>query len=131
MFYLPIRTYHQTDTEDVAVTYAPDGNSKFGLIDIAEEVDGVNSAGHSSVLNYSLYVDGEVVWKYQLSVPVKRGATATTLPPGRVLEDNLTREGWDVVFKTAIGTIEEIGGVVLKKARVAYEELLERLQKAE
>ncbi|KAJ5524616.1 hypothetical protein N7494_011266 [Penicillium frequentans] len=127
MFYLPIRTYRQTDTEDVAVKYAPDGNNKFGLVNIAEEV---GSSGRISVLTYSLYVDGEVVWKYQLSVPVRRTG-GRTLPPGRVLEDKLTREGWDAVFKTAIGTIEEIGSVVLKKARVAYEELLERLQKAE
>jgi alkaline phosphatase D len=32
MFYLPVRTYHQTDSEDVMVKYAPNGNSKFGLI---------------------------------------------------------------------------------------------------
>ncbi|KAJ5759861.1 Alkaline phosphatase D-related protein [Penicillium odoratum] len=127
MFYLPIRTYRQTDSEDVAVKYAPDGNSKFGLVDIAEEVDEKDSS-RSSVLTYSLYVDGEVVWKYQLSVPVGRGTGARTLPPGRVLVDMLTREGWDVVFKTAIGTIEEIGKLALEKTSVAYEEFLGRLQ---
>ncbi|KAJ5948949.1 hypothetical protein N7454_002256 [Penicillium verhagenii] len=131
MFYLPIRTYRQTDTEDVAVKYAPDGNSKFGLVDIAEEKDGVFPLARSSVLTYSLYVDGKVAWKYRLSVPLGSGAGAKTLPPGRVLEDNLTREAWDVVFKTAIGTVEKIGKSLIKKAKVAYEDLLEALQKKE
>lgn len=133
MFYLPIRTYHQTDDEDVAVKYAPDGNSKFGLIEISDDVDAVDSTApalvpvRSSVLTYSLYVDGDVVWRYRLSVSIERDASGravsgSQLPPGRVVEDKLVRDGWDVAFKKAFGSLEVL-------ATDLYYKVLDRLQK--
>lgn len=132
MFYLPIRSYRQTDAEDVAVKYAPDGNRKFGLIEIADGVDELDPAARatvplrSSVLTYSLYVDGEVVWRYSLSVPLEQDAGVRSvknayLPPGRVLEDKLVKEGWDTIFKTAVGRVEELANCVAKKAIGFYE----------
>ncbi|KAJ5104710.1 hypothetical protein NUU61_002057 [Penicillium alfredii] len=147
MFYLPVRSYRQTDDEDVTVKYAPDGNSKFGLIDIADDVEDLDPAApapvplRSSVLTYSLYVDGAIVWKYRLSVPLERDAAGhaasstamrvSLLPPGRVLEDQLVAEGWDVLLKTAIGRAEEIGNCVAKKATALYFQVLDRVQREE
>lgn len=136
MFYLPIRTYRQTDAEDVAVKYAPDGNSKFGLVDIADGVDETDSDAsapvpvHSSVLTYSLYVDGDVVWQYRLSVPLERGegvgaAKGSHLPPGRVILDKLDVDGWDAIVKTAIGRVEELGKGVVKSVTGVYYEILD------
>ena len=34
MFYLPFRTYGEMDDEDVCIKYLPDGNSKFGAVEI-------------------------------------------------------------------------------------------------
>lgn len=109
MFYLPVRTYRQTDNEDVTLKYAPDGNSKFGLVDIAEKVDEPGTLGRSSVLTYSLYVDGEVAWKYELSVPIEGKAVIKSLLSGRVLEDKLWPETWDVPLKAAAGAVAEFG----------------------
>lgn len=139
MFYLPIRTYRQTDAEDVAVKYAPDGNSKFGLIDIENGVDETSPdvpapvPVRSSVLTYSLYVDGEVVWQYRLSVPLERGdgvgaAKGLYLPPGRVIQDKLVGDGWDAVVKVGIGRVEELGKYVVKRATATYYEVLDKLQ---
>lgn len=145
MFYLPIRSYRQTDDEDVTVKYAPDGNSKFGLIDISEDVVKADPAApspvpvRSSVLTYSLYVDGDVVWQYRLSVPLQRDAgakaAATTraashLPPGQVVEDKLVKEGWDVAVKKVIGRIEELAHFAIDKGTDLYEEVSGRLEKA-
>lgn len=141
MFYLPIRTYRQTDAEDVAVKYAPDGNSKFGLIDIADGVDETDPAAsgpvpaRNSVLTYSLYVDGDVVWQYRLSVPLKRGegvgtAKGLPFPPGRVVKDKLVSDGWDAVFKTAIGRMEELVRCIFKKGSEVYYEVLDKLLRA-
>jgi alkaline phosphatase D len=146
MFYLPVRSYYQTDDQDISVKYAPDGNSKFGYIDIAEgvyEVDPTAEAPvpvRSSILTYSLYVDGEVVWKYRLSVPLvvvaSSGATQNVgekahLPAGRVLEDKLVKKGWDVAFKTAIGRTEELTHSCLDIATAAYYTLLDKFQASE
>ncbi|KAJ5099582.1 hypothetical protein N7532_006583 [Penicillium argentinense] len=125
MFYLPIRTYRQTDPEDVSVKYAPDGNSKFGLIDIADDVEDDPTAPEhvpvrSSVLTYSLYVDGEVVWKYRLSVPHFKN-TKSHFKPGNVVEDKLVTESWGVVVKTTIGRIEELAHFVVEKATDLYD----------
>jgi alkaline phosphatase D len=139
MFYLPIRTYYQTDVEDVAIKYAPDGNSKFGLIHIADDFEeaGPHASSpapvRSSVLTYSLYVDGEAVWRYRLSVPHNYAAAGfgkdLHLPPGRVVEDKLVADGWDAVFETAIGTAEMLGKEVIHKATKVYYEVLEKLRK--
>ncbi|KAJ5176791.1 uncharacterized protein N7482_002668 [Penicillium canariense] len=142
MFYLPVRSYYQTDEEDVSVKYAPDGNSKFGYIEIADGVDEVDPTApnpvpvRSSIFTYSLYVDGEVVWKYRLSVPLApaagKDATQTSgknasLPPGRVLEDKLVQEGWDVAVKTAIGRTEELARRVMKTASEVYHDVSARI----
>ncbi|KAL4915619.1 PhoD-like phosphatase-domain-containing protein [Aspergillus aurantiobrunneus] len=118
MFYLPVRTYYQSGPDDVPIKYLPDGNTKFGLVEIEDApVDGVLS----SVLTYSLYIDEYVVWKYRLSVPLgvtsdskdqpaasasERKGTSTAralLPPGEVLVDE-SAEGWvDVIARKVFG----------------------------
>ncbi|KAJ5109354.1 hypothetical protein N7456_006029 [Penicillium angulare] len=128
MFYLPARTYRQTDNEDVTLKYAPDGNSKFGLVNIAEIADESGTLGRSSILTYSLYVDGEVAWRYELSVPIGGKTGIETLQPGRVLEDNLWPETWDVPLKAAVGKVPDFGDLVAKKAAAIIEETLNRFQ---
>ncbi|KAI3133320.1 hypothetical protein CBS147326_5123 [Penicillium roqueforti] len=139
MFYLPIRTYHQTDSEDVMVKYAPNGNSKFGLIDIADEVEdvGLTAAApvraRSSVLTYSLYVDGEVVWKYRLSVPLDRDVSVhrPSLPPGRVVEDDIPDLSWSVVLGTVVGRVPVLAKRVVETVNGLYYQLADRLEKME
>ncbi|PGH27191.1 hypothetical protein AJ80_01148 [Polytolypa hystricis UAMH7299] len=109
MFYLPIRSYGQADDDDVAVKYLPDGNSKFGAINIdVDEKSGV------SVLIYSLYIDGEVVWKYRLAVPLvpEKGRI---LPPGEVLYDREEEEG------SALAKLERIAGDWEQRIRNSWE----------
>ncbi|KAG2415808.1 hypothetical protein HFD88_007000 [Aspergillus terreus] len=146
MFYLPVRTYHQTDSDDVAVKYVPDGNVKYGLIDIDLRDELVHTAAGasvsvpSSVLTYSLYVDEEVVWKYSLSVPLPghEGALAAAeafkhprLPPGRVLEDHRQTDGWDATVKTLIGQVEEVSREVCRRGADVVQEVLRKVSKAE
>lgn len=64
MFYLPIRTYRQTDNEDVCIKYLPDGNSKFGAVSISTPL-----ASEQSVLQYRLFIDGVQAWSYTLTTP--------------------------------------------------------------
>lgn len=124
MFYLPIRTYHQTDSEDVMVKYIPAGNTKYGLIDIDIRDEPVLTATGktamvpSSVLTYSLYVDKDVAWRYSLSVPLPgyeniiASAASVRHPrllPGKVLDDNRETVGWDAQFTAALGQVEEVG----------------------
>lgn len=145
MFYLPIRTYRQTDYEDVMVKYVPDGNSKFGLINIAEEVEDLVPGSsvpvpvRSSVLTYSLYVDGSVVWKYRLFVPLDRdkGSRASLsdyeralwLPPGRVVEDRVV-DNWGAVVGDAVGRIPEVVKSVVEMGIGFYDDLTDRAQRA-
>ncbi|KAJ5360202.1 Alkaline phosphatase D-related protein [Penicillium concentricum] len=140
MFYLPIRTYHQTDSEDVMVKYAPNGNSKFGLVDISDVVEDVGSAtaaapvrARSSVLTYTLYVDGEVVWKYRLSVPLDRDSSVHTpsLPPGRVVEDDIPDLSWSVVLGTVVGRVPELTKRVVEAVNDLYFQLADQLWKIE
>lgn len=127
MFYLPVRTYRQYDDEDVAIKYVPDGNSKFGLIDI--DVDDGGSSPASSVLTYSLYVDGEVVWKYQLSVPLESPMSENrSLPDGVVLLDTV-KPAW--VIQNALGKLELIVKCALKKGRSMVWDLLRGVMKEE
>lgn len=127
MFYLPIRTYRQYDDEDVAIKYIPDGNSKFGLIDI--DVDDEDSSTASSVLTYSLYVDGEVVWKYQLSVPLESPmGEDRRLPDGAVLLDTVT-SGWGL--QDALGRFEMLVKGTLKKGKSMVWELVSGVMKEE
>ncbi|KKK23679.1 hypothetical protein ARAM_006272 [Aspergillus rambellii] len=104
MFYLPIRTYYQSGPDDVPIKYLPDGNTKFGLVEIEE---GMAGGVPSSVLTYSLYIDENVVWKYRLSVPVATASSSDAhlaralLPPGAVVLDSSV-EGWpDKIAKAA------------------------------
>ncbi|KAH8702223.1 alkaline phosphatase family protein [Talaromyces proteolyticus] len=116
MFYLPIRTYRQTDSEDVMVKYAPDGNVKFGQIDIGvyddSNIINENNKGPHSVLTYTLHVDGNVVWKYQLAIPL-HAPEVGRLPPGRVLVDDIHLKGWGL--QEFIGLLEEKVGVLRDK----------------
>ena len=50
----------------VAIKYIPDGNSKFGLIDI-RNLEGKGE--QKATLKYTLWVDGEVEWEYVLTSP--------------------------------------------------------------
>ncbi|KAF2734330.1 Metallo-dependent phosphatase [Polyplosphaeria fusca] len=64
MFYLPFRTYSEIDDEDVCIKYLPDGNSKFGAVEIT-------SPQHSeqSLLHYRLFIDGKEAWTHTISTP--------------------------------------------------------------
>lgn len=65
MFYLPTRTYREVEGEDeICIKYVPDGNSKFGAVEI-EEVEG----GEQSLLRFKLFVDGMMAWEYVLMTP--------------------------------------------------------------
>ncbi|KAL3459829.1 PhoD-like phosphatase-domain-containing protein [Aspergillus heterothallicus] len=109
MFYLPVRTYYQSGPDDVPLKYLPDGNTKFGLVEIeAGDMNGVPS----SILIYSLYINDEVVWRYRLSVPLapasdaigtaKASSARALLPPGDVLLDTSVQEWVDVVTNWAL-----------------------------
>lgn len=64
MFYLPFRTYKETDDEDTCIKYLPDGNSKFGAIELSH-------LPHSeqSLLKYRLFIDGKETWTHVVSTP--------------------------------------------------------------
>ena len=68
MFYLPVRSYWEVpgedDVEEVCIKYAPDGNSKFGAVEL-EEVMG----GEQGLLKFRLFVDGVESWDYVLMTP--------------------------------------------------------------
>ncbi|PYH98398.1 alkaline phosphatase [Aspergillus ellipticus CBS 707.79] len=141
MFYLPIRTYRQTDTEDVAIKYIPDGNTKYGLIDIDvqdEIIDSTKSGATisvpSSVLTYSLYIDSDLVWKYSLSVPLPgyedkvasvRAWKHPHFPPGRLLLDNRETETWDVYIQRVVGQVDQ----TVMSLRSQVLDLLERVRR--
>ncbi|KAF2279890.1 Metallo-dependent phosphatase [Westerdykella ornata] len=69
MFYLPTRTYTEVDEEDVCMKYLPDGNSKFGAVEIT-------APEHSdqSFLNYRLFIDGKEAWTHTISTPPTQGS---------------------------------------------------------
>ncbi|KAL6704530.1 hypothetical protein ACN47E_008159 [Coniothyrium glycines] len=67
MFYLPFRTYKEVDDEDVCIKYLPDGNSKFGAVEITNP-----EHGEQSLLRYRLFVDGKETWTHVLSTPPVR-----------------------------------------------------------
>jgi len=62
-FYLPVRTYRQTDDNDVLVKYIPNGNFKLGAITIE------NTSSDQSILRFRLYVDGNEAWSSVLLSP--------------------------------------------------------------
>ncbi|KAE8307971.1 PhoD-like phosphatase-domain-containing protein [Aspergillus transmontanensis] len=144
MFYLPIRTYHQTDNKDVTVKYIPTGNTKYGLIDIAIRdetvlISGKTATVPSSVLTYSLYVDNDVAWKYSLSVPLpgyEDVASAASvrhprLLPGKVLEDNREPVGWSAQLRAVVSQVEEVRGQLVNQFRAQVYKLLDRTGTAE
>lgn len=62
MFYLPVRTYWEVEGEDdVCIKYIPDGNSKFGAV----ELEGVKG-GEQGILRFRLFVDGVEAWEHVL-----------------------------------------------------------------
>lgn len=75
MFYLPIRSYWEKpgedDVEEVCIKYAPDGNSKFGAVEL-EQVKG----GEQGLLRFRLFVDGVETWDYVLMTPPAVGGGA-------------------------------------------------------
>lgn len=71
MFYLPLRSYWEVPGEhtgvgaggeDRCVKYLPDGNSKFGAVEIENEL-----GSGQSLLRYRLFVDGIERWNYVLT----------------------------------------------------------------
>ncbi len=69
MFYLPVRTYWEVEGEDdVCIKYIPDGNSKFGAVEL-ERVKG----GEQGILRFRLFVDGAEAWEYVLTTPPPTG----------------------------------------------------------
>lgn len=70
MFYLPFRTYKEIDDEDVCIKYLPDGNSKFGAVEITSPPH-----GEQSFLNYRLFIDGKEAWTHVISTPPAREGT--------------------------------------------------------
>jgi alkaline phosphatase D len=70
MFYLPFRTYNEVDDEDVCIKYLPDGNSKFGAVEITAP-----EHGEQSFVNYRLFVDGKETWTHVISTPPGRGGS--------------------------------------------------------
>lgn len=64
MFYLPIRTYSEVEGEDeICIKYVPDGNSKFGAVEVERE------RGGQGVVRFRLFVEGEELWSYVLTSP--------------------------------------------------------------
>jgi alkaline phosphatase D len=57
MFYLPTRTYVQKDEEDVKVQYLPDGQNKWGAIEITSSPEDPEQAN----LNFRLFIGGKEV----------------------------------------------------------------------
>ena len=68
MFYVPVRSYWEVsgedDVEEVCIKYAPDGNSKFGAVELEEVV-----GGEQGLLRFRLFVDGVESWDYVLMTP--------------------------------------------------------------
>lgn len=71
MFYLPVRTYSEIDDEDVCIKYLPDGNSKFGAVEITSPEN-----SEQSLFNYRLFIDGKEAWTHVISTPPTRGGSA-------------------------------------------------------
>ncbi|RMD40853.1 hypothetical protein DV735_g4265, partial [Chaetothyriales sp. CBS 134920] len=67
MFYLPIRTFRQIDDEDVVLKYIPDGNTKFGVVEL-RNLEG-KGGDQKAILKYTLWINGNVEWEYVLTSP--------------------------------------------------------------
>lgn len=65
MFYLPTRTYWEREGEnEVCIKYVPDGNSKFGAVEIEQMKN-----DEQSLLRFRLFVDGEEKWDHVILSP--------------------------------------------------------------
>ena len=65
MFYLPVRTYWEIEGNDEpCIKYIPDGNSKFGAVEITNL-----QGGEQSLLKFRLFVDGLEAWDYVVTTP--------------------------------------------------------------
>ena len=71
MFYLPVRSYYEVPGEqsgigyggeDISLAYIPDGNVKFGAIDIENEI-----GSRQSTLRYRAIIDGTELWSHVLA----------------------------------------------------------------
>ncbi|EFR01261.1 alkaline phosphatase [Nannizzia gypsea CBS 118893] len=124
-FYLPSSSYYQTDDEDVTIKYVPNGNFKFGAVDVEILPDG------ESVLIYTLYVSSEAVWQYKLSMPsdIKKGEAE--FPDGEEVFDrvNQPNENLGMAIKSfwrglywlntqVSKLVEGVNGLVLKKEKL-------------
>ncbi|RMZ82625.1 hypothetical protein DV738_g1486, partial [Chaetothyriales sp. CBS 135597] len=91
MFYLPIRTFRQIDDEDVVLKYRPDGNSKFGVVEL-RNLEG-KGGDQKSILKYTLWVDGKVEWDMPTPTAASPGATtlATSPPAARDVKAPVVR----------------------------------------
>ncbi|KAF2497206.1 hypothetical protein BU16DRAFT_526231 [Lophium mytilinum] len=70
MFYLPVRTYGEIDEGDVCIKYLPDGNTKFGAIELTSP-----TSSEQSHLNYRLFIDGKEVWSHAITTPPLKSGT--------------------------------------------------------
>lgn len=70
MFYLPLRSYWsvsgEDDFEETCVKYVPDGNSKFGAVEL-------ENLGERGRLRFRLFVDGREGWGCELVTPGRGG----------------------------------------------------------
>ena len=65
MFYLPTRTYVEKEGEDeVCIKYLPDGNSKFGAVEVEK-----GSGGEQGLVRFRLFIDGKEAWSYVVTTP--------------------------------------------------------------
>jgi alkaline phosphatase D len=71
MSYLPTKTYQEVEGEDeVCMKYIPDGNSKFGAVEIEQMKN-----DQQSLLRFRLFVDGEEKWDHVILSPPAGGRT--------------------------------------------------------
>jgi alkaline phosphatase D len=63
MFYVPTRTYSQQDDEDEVIKYVPDGQIKWGAIEISTS----KTYPAESYLHFRLFIHGRESWNITLS----------------------------------------------------------------
>ena len=72
MFYLPRRTYREVpDEEEICIKYVPDGNSKFGAVELQ-----TLRGGEQAMLRFRLFVDGVESWEHVILSPPAGDRTA-------------------------------------------------------
>lgn len=63
MFYLPVKTFWHTDDRESTIKYSPDGNFKWGTMEITQSFDDPQE----SILKFRLFKSGKETWTYTLS----------------------------------------------------------------